>query len=317
MTRSPRIGIALPSMIGDREASWDDIRAVALTAERAGIDSVWYLDHFFLARAGGRLGVRECWTVLSALAGMTERVRLGSLVLCQSFRHPALLAKAAATLQEVSRGRLVLGLGAGWFEAEYREYGFPFDRRVARLEEYAAIVIRLLAGESVTFRGRFFSLDEARLSPPPQPTPVWLATLRPRMNALLGRIGDGWNGAWYGGNVEPFRARLEALREEIARAGRDPSALELSAGVLAVPVASSAEVSRAFEYVRRSVAPFASLSDDDLRSRVFIGRPEEIADLARWYGEAGADTVIFSLGANPFGVADPTLVEPTLRALAG
>jgi alkanesulfonate monooxygenase SsuD/methylene tetrahydromethanopterin reductase-like flavin-dependent oxidoreductase (luciferase family) len=302
-------------MVGDREATWEDIRAVAVTAERTGIDSVWYLDHFFLARAGGRLGVRECWTVLSALAGMTERVRLGSLVLCQSFRHPALLAKAAATLQEVSRGRLVLGLGAGWFEAEYREYGFPFDRRVARLEEYVAIVVRLLAGETVSFRGRFFTLEEARLTPPPPPTPVWIATLRPRMNALLGRIGDGWNGAWYGGNVAPFRARVAALWEEIARAGRDPNALEFSAGVLAVPIASPADAPRAFEDIRRSAPQFSTLSDDDLRARVFIGRPEELADLALRYGEAGADTVILSLGATPFGVADRELIEPTLRAL--
>ncbi|MCS6801073.1 MAG: LLM class flavin-dependent oxidoreductase [Chloroflexota bacterium] len=317
MTKSPRIGVALPSLVGDREATWEDIRAVALAAERAGIDSVWYLDHFFLARGGGRLGVRECWTVLSAIGALTERVRIGSLVLCQSFRHPALLAKAAATLQEVTKGRLILGLGAGWFEEEYREYGFPFDRRVARLEEYVAIVIRLLAGETVSFRGRFFALENARLSPPPPPTPVWLATLRPRMNALLGRVGDGWNGAWYGGNVEPFRARLAALREEISRAGRDPAALELSVGVLAVPIAAAADAPRALAAVRRAASQFAPLTDEELRARVFIGRPDEIAALARRYGEAGADTVILSLGAAPFAVADAALVEPTLRALAG
>jgi alkanesulfonate monooxygenase SsuD/methylene tetrahydromethanopterin reductase-like flavin-dependent oxidoreductase (luciferase family) len=303
-------------MVEDREATWDDIRSVALAADRAGIDSVWYLDHFFLARGGGRLGVRECWTVMAALAGMTERVRIGSLVLCQSFRHPALLAKAAATLQEVSAGRLVLGLGAGWFEAEYREYGFPFDRRVARLEEYVPIVVRLLAGETVTHHGRFFTLQEARLSPPPLPVPVWIATLRPRMNALLAQIGDGWNGAWYGGNVAPFRSRLASLREEIARAGRDPDALEMSAGVLAVPIESAADARHAFDSVRRSAAQFSALSDDELRGRVFLGRPEEIAALADEYGRAGADTVIFSLGANPFGVANASLIAPTLAALA-
>ncbi|GIW08204.1 MAG: LLM class F420-dependent oxidoreductase [Dehalococcoidia bacterium] len=317
MVTAPKIGVALPSMVDDREATWDDIRTVAIAAERVGIDSVWYLDHFFLARPGGRLGVRECWTVLAAIAGITERVRIGSLVLCQSFRHPALLAKAAATLQEVSGGRLVLGLGAGWFEAEYREYGFPFDRRVARFEEFVTIVARLLAGETVSYSGRYFSLHEAHLSPPPAPTPVWIASLRPRMNALLGRLGDGWNGAWYGGNVEPFRIRLASLREEIARAGRDPASLEMSVGVLAVPIESSSDAPRAFDVVRRSAAQFASLSDNELRGRVFIGRPEELAALAQAYGDAGADTVIVSLGATPFGVASSALVEPTLRALAG
>ncbi|MFN8532597.1 MAG: LLM class flavin-dependent oxidoreductase [Dehalococcoidia bacterium] len=316
MSSYPKIGVTLPSMVGEREATWAEIKSVTLAAETAGIDSVWYMDHFFVNRPQGRLGVFECWTLMTAVAAITERVRVGSLVLCQSFRHPALLAKAAATFQELSGGRLVLGLGAGWLEQEYREFGFPFDRRVARLEEYVEIVIALLAGETVTHRGRFFTLEDARLLPTPAPTPVWIATLRPRMNALLGRIGHGWNGAWYGDNVEPFRVRLASLRTEIEAAGRDPSTLEMSAGLLAVPVESERDAPRALEFVRRAAAPFAALADEELRARVFVGTPERLAELAAAFGDAGADSVIVSLGPNPFGVADAEMVEPALRALA-
>ncbi|GIW11449.1 MAG: LLM class F420-dependent oxidoreductase [Dehalococcoidia bacterium] len=316
MSTAWRLGLALPAMLGDREATWDDLRWATRVAEESGCNSVWYLDHFFLQRPGGRLGLQECLSVLTALAAQTTRVRLGSLVCCQSFRHPGLLAKAAATIQEVAGGRFVLGLGAGWFEAEYREFGFPFDRRVARFEEYVTIVTALLRRDTVTHRGRFFTLEQARLTPPAPPTPVWLATARPRMNALLGRFGDGWNGAWYGEEVAAFRQRLSALQEEVARQGRDPATIEWSVGVLALPTATGTDSAAALAAARRAMPPFASLSDDALRQRIAVGPPEHLREVAERFAEAGARTVIFSFGATPFSLQEPALLAPTLAALA-
>src|SRR5687768_17741318 len=150
-----RFGLALPhydTSFAGAEASWDGIRDAALTAERSGFDSVWVSDHLFLdwGKYGGRSdaeGAFECWTTMSALAAVTEKVRLGSLTLCNDFRNPAILAKMAASLDLLSGGRLDLGLGAGWYEPEFEASGIPFDppgTRIKRLREAAEIVARML-----------------------------------------------------------------------------------------------------------------------------------------------------------------------------
>src|SRR5215213_6860584 len=148
-----RIGVQLPEV--ERRVGWPEYRAMARAAEAAGFDSIWLGDHL-LSRADERpeRGPWEAWTLLAALAAATERVRLGPLVACAGFHSPGLVAKMAATLAEVSGGRFVLGLGAGWNEEEFRAFGLPFDRRVSRFEEAFAIVRGLLAGDRVTFHGR-------------------------------------------------------------------------------------------------------------------------------------------------------------------
>src|SRR3954462_14695378 len=154
--RGVRIGIQLPEV--EREVRWPEYLAIAAAAEAGGFDSVWVGDHL-LYRGDGRpeRGPWEAWTLLAGLAAATERVALGPLVACAAFHPPAVLAKMAATVDEVSGGRFVLGLGAGWNRREFDAFGLPFDRRVARFEEAFAIVRGLLAGEEVTFRGRFHS----------------------------------------------------------------------------------------------------------------------------------------------------------------
>jgi alkanesulfonate monooxygenase SsuD/methylene tetrahydromethanopterin reductase-like flavin-dependent oxidoreductase (luciferase family) len=192
---------------------------MARAAEEGGLDSIWLGDH--LLYADGR-GPWEAWTLLSALAAATERVTLGPLVACAGFHPPGLLAKMAATIDEVSGGRFVLGLGAGWNRREFDGFGIPFDRRVARFEEAFAILRGLLAGEPVTFHGQFHTADRARLLPPPaRRVPLMIGSNGPRMLSIALPHVDAWN-TWYvdyGNTAEGFAAlsaRIEAPVERSA-----------------------------------------------------------------------------------------------------
>src|SRR4051794_31715862 len=162
--RRPRVAIQLPEV--ERDVRWAEYHAMAVAAEEAGFDGIFVGDHL-LYRGDGRpeRGPWGAWELLAALAAVTERVDLGPLVACAGFHPPAVLAKMAATLTEISGGRFVLALGAGWNEVEFRAFGIPFDRRVARFEEAFSIIRGLLAGERVTFAGQFHSADEAVLAP--------------------------------------------------------------------------------------------------------------------------------------------------------
>jgi alkanesulfonate monooxygenase SsuD/methylene tetrahydromethanopterin reductase-like flavin-dependent oxidoreductase (luciferase family) len=161
------VGVQLPEV--ERAVRWREVVAIARAAEDAGFDSIWLGDHL-LYRNPDR-GPWEAWTLLAAIAASTERVELGPLVACAGFHPPGLIAKMAATADEVSGGRFVLGLGAGWNEEEFRAFGIPFDHRVSRFEEAFAIVRGLLAGERVTLDGRYWQAHDAVLLPPPARRP--------------------------------------------------------------------------------------------------------------------------------------------------
>src|SRR5207248_457608 len=165
--RAVKVGVQLPE--AERVVRWPEYLAMARAAEEVGFESIWLGDHL-LYRGDGReeRGPLEVWTLLAALATATERVRLGPLVACASFHPPGLIAKMAATVDDVSSGRFVLGLGAGWNETEYRAFGLPYDHRVSRFEESFEIVRRMLAGERVTVEGRFWSAEDLVLMPPPE-----------------------------------------------------------------------------------------------------------------------------------------------------
>jgi probable F420-dependent oxidoreductase len=234
VARPLRVGIQLPEV--EREVRWPEVAAIARAAEEAGFDSIWLGDHL-LYRGDGRRerGPWDVWTQLAALAAVTERVALGPLVACTAFHPPGLLARMAASVDEVSGGRLVLGIGAGWNEVEFRAFGIPYDRRVSRFEEAFEIVRRLLAGERVTFAGSFYSVDDAVLLPPPaRRVPLMLGAHGDRMLAAGLPHVDAWN-TWFEqyGN-EPARfaelnARVDAAAE---RAGRDPREISRSACLL-------------------------------------------------------------------------------------
>ena len=210
MTRL-QIGIQLPEV--EREVRWPELLAIARTAEEAGFDSLWVGDHM-LYRGDGRpeRGPWDVWTVLAALAASTERVRLGPLVASTAFHPPGVIARMAAAIDEVSSGRFVLGVGAGWNETEFRAFGLPFDHRVARFEEAFTIIRRLVAGERVTFEGRFYRVEDAVLLPPPRRrVPLLVGGIGPRLIAHASPHVDWWN-CWYStyGNTPSGFAELSA-----------------------------------------------------------------------------------------------------------
>jgi probable F420-dependent oxidoreductase len=228
-----RVGVQLPEV--EREVRWPEVAAMARAAEEAGFDSIWLGDHLLYRDARGERGPWDVWTQLAGLAAVTQRVTLGPLVAATAFHAPGMLARMAASVDEISRGRLVLGIGAGWNEVEFRAFGFPFDHRVTRFEEAFEIVWRLLAGDHVTFSGRFHSVDDAVLVPAPaRRIPLMVGANRPRMLSItLGRV-DAWN-TWYtryGNTVDGFARHNAEVSEAAERAGRDPAELERSACVL-------------------------------------------------------------------------------------
>jgi probable F420-dependent oxidoreductase len=232
--RPLQVGVQLPEV--ERDVRWPEYLAMARAAEETGFDSIWVGDHL-LYRGDGReeRGPWEAWTLLAALAAVTSRVRLGPLVACASFHPPGLIAKMASTIDEVSGGRFVLGLGAGWNETEYRAFGLPYDHRVSRFEESFEIVRRLVAGERATLHGRFWQAEDAVLLPPPaRRVPLMVGSEGERMLAITLPHVDWWNAwyAWFGNTVDGFAALNERIDGAAERAGRDPREISRSACVL-------------------------------------------------------------------------------------
>jgi probable F420-dependent oxidoreductase len=297
-----RIGVTLPTSDADGadgSPRWAQVLAFARTAEELGFDSIWLPDHL-LFRPDGEppSGLHEAWTILSALAATVPRVALGPLVLCHTFRNPGLAAKMAVAIDEVSDGRFVLGLGTGWHEPEYAAFGYPFDHRVARFEEGLRIIRPLLAGDPVTFRGRYHEARDAILMPPPsRRIPILIAAKGPRMFRLTARYADAWNGAWYGMPDERLRASLRSLDEALEAEGRDPATLTRTVGmVVRDPDLTTAEESHRAAYagtvddVARVLDGHAALGTDELivwlepRNEASLARLRTAVDLHRGGG---------------------------------
>lgn len=233
-----KIGLMLPLGEDDvlgRPIGWAQLREMAVAADEGGLDSVWGADHLIFRSQGESHGIHECWTLLTAVAAVTTSVAIGPLVLALPFRNPALVAKMATALDEVSAGRLILGLGCGWHEPEFDAFDFPFDHRVGRFEEALEVLIPLLRTGRVTFKGRWHRADAELLPPGPRPNgpPILIASKRPRMNRLVARHADAWNAAWYGRaeDATELAERVTALREACEAEGRDLASIELSAGL--------------------------------------------------------------------------------------
>jgi alkanesulfonate monooxygenase SsuD/methylene tetrahydromethanopterin reductase-like flavin-dependent oxidoreductase (luciferase family) len=286
-----RIGIQLPEV--ERHVPWLEHLAMARAAEAVGFDSIWVGDHL-LYRGDGRpeRGPWEAWTLLAALAAATERVDLGPLVACAGFHPPGLVAKMAATVAEISDGRFVLGLGAGWNEPDFSAFGLPFDHRVSRFEDSFAIIRRLLAGERVTLRGRYWQADDAVLMPPPTKRPrLMIGSNGPRMLAMTLPYVDAWN-TWYedfGNSPEGFARLNDRVSDAAREAGRDPGAIQRSACVLVVLDRSAGD---------RPITPDAPPVE---------GSAERIAATLRELADAGANEAIL--------VVSP-ITERSIRELA-
>jgi alkanesulfonate monooxygenase SsuD/methylene tetrahydromethanopterin reductase-like flavin-dependent oxidoreductase (luciferase family) len=196
---------------------------------------------------------------VSAIAAVTERVEIGTLVLCTSFRSPALVAKMAVTADEVSGGRVILGLGAGWHDPEYEAFGFPNDHRVDRFEEALRIMVPLLRGETVTFAGRYHTARDAVLAPAPtRNIPVLVAAFGTRMLQLTARHADAWNTAWYGEPDDQLREQLAAFDAAIAAEGRSQASVARTVGMTVYD-------------------PAVAVAEDDRDDPSFIGSVEELA----------------------------------------
>src|SRR6516225_8834869 len=226
----------LPMSVSDepgRLPTWSEVRAVAQHAEAVGLDSAWVCDHLLSESAGQPIeGIAEGWTLLAALAASTARLTLGTLVTPTVFRHPALLAKMAASVDGISGGRLVLGLGAGVAGAEYRMYGIAASHRWARFEEEPQIIVGLLGGKSVTWSGRFHELRDATLAPvPARRVPVMVAGQGQRTMRLAARYADAWTTAWCGPARDRLRTRVGAMARILAEQERDPATLRRMVGV--------------------------------------------------------------------------------------
>jgi alkanesulfonate monooxygenase SsuD/methylene tetrahydromethanopterin reductase-like flavin-dependent oxidoreductase (luciferase family) len=228
-----RVGIQLPEV--ERRVGWPEYVAMARAAEASGFDSIWIGDH--LLYGAPERGPLEAWTLLSALAAVTERVRLGPLVACAAFHPPGLLAKMAATVAEVSGGRFVLGIGAGWNETEFRAYGYPFDNRIGRFEEAFTIIRTLLREGAIDFDGRWYQARDCELlprGPRPGGPPLMIGSNGPRMLRATMPYADAWN-SWYNdlGNRPDGVAPLRTLVDDACReVGRDPADVERTVAVL-------------------------------------------------------------------------------------
>jgi F420-dependent oxidoreductase-like protein len=265
-----RFGVCLPQY----DSTWSQAREVAEAADEAGLDSVWCVDHL-IGFPFDHVPVLEGWTEIAAIAAVTRRVHIGHQVLCAGFRSPALLAKMAATLDVVSEGRLILGLGAGWYESEYTQYGYPFPPiavRLAQLEETLHILRALWTEERVTFAGRHFTLHDAVSNPKPVQRRLPLMVGGGGEKVLLrhvARHADVWNnlGAAHG---EVARKR-DVLVRHCRAVGRDPRDITVAQQTLAAIATDRAEAARLTETVL-SELPFLTDSPD----LALTGTPEEI-----------------------------------------
>jgi probable F420-dependent oxidoreductase len=298
--RRLELGLNLPYVEGsmeDRTPRWTDILAMARTAESIGFDGLWISDHVGFGDPDGRWrGAWDSWTLLSALAPVTSRVTLAPYVLAMPLRNPALLAKMAETLDEVSGGRLILGLGAGWNEPEFTSYGLPFDDRFRRFEESLRIIADMLRTGRSTLAGETVQTRSARLEPRgPRPNglPIMIGTTGPRMLRLTAELADHWNGGLR--RIEEVPPLLEAVEAACADVGRDQATLTKSVEVLV-----------------RTLPPADPARTDD---REIGGGPEAIVAELRKYADLGIDHLQVQL--RPNNVEGVEAFAPVLEALTG
>ncbi len=269
-----KIGVQLPE--AERELHWPEIRDIATTAEDCGFDSVWVGDHLlFRDEITGARGPHEAWSLLAALGEATERVQIGPLVAATSFHSPAMIAKKAATVDDISGGRLVLGLGAGWHKPEYDAFGFAYDRRVARFEEAFTVIHALLRDGAIDFEGAFYEIREMELLPNARPgIPLMVGSNGPRMLRITAPHVDLWNSwhVWFNNrpeNLGPLLAEVDAACHET---DRDPAEVGRTAAI--------------YVQLSRGEGRIAGSSERP-KALPISGSHHEIAERIGAFGEAG------------------------------
>jgi len=313
-----RLGLALPqydySVRSERPLRFETIVEYAQRAVASGFDSVWLSDHLFLdiGKYGGPNDREACFDPVVTLAALARRVpdvRLGTLVFCEALRPAAVLAKALATLDRVSGGRLDVGLGAGWYEPEYDVIGMtmpPPPVRLARLAEAVEVVKGVLAGQPFTFEGVHHRAAGASSLPPPQQVPrprVFVGGKGDRLLRLVAQHADGWNTCW-SWTTDAYRERLEVLERECDRIGRDPATVWRTLGLYALCGEDERDLARRFELMRANSPPGVIDGIDLAEFRVgkLVGTVDEVrAQIGEWEG-LGIDTLVLGVGVVPFHV---------------
>lgn len=292
---------------GPQECSYDDLRRAWSLADDHGFEwaSVW--DHFYPAGADPRGTCFEAVSIMTALAAHTKRVRVGCLVYCMAYRHPAVLANAAVTIDHVSGGRLELGLGAGWSQIEFDAYGIPFrpiGDRLDQLEEGIGLIRSLFENETTDFRGKHYTLTEARCEPKPlQKKPrLWIGgSGEKRLLRIVARHADAWNVPFVA--PDAFAHKTRVLDEWCAREGRDPRSIlrTVNVGLMLAPDERAARAKR--HQLEQAFGDLFPLVEPGM----IIGTPGQAIDRIAAYREAGAEWVIFALRA-PFSWESVELV---------
>jgi probable F420-dependent oxidoreductase len=325
-----KLGMMLPvgsgALGGNRPPRWRELRELVKLAEAVGFETLMVPDHLLFRRsppgnvpamdlpAGKTRGIWEAWSILSAVAEATSRIHLGPLMACASFRNPALLAKMAATLDEISDGRLVLGLGAGWHQPEYEAYGFPFGDRVSRFEEALRIIVPLLREGRVDFQGKYYQARDCELQPRgPRPAgpPIMIGAQGPRMLRLAARYADTYD-TDYQFAAEALARRYAALDAACADVGRDPKSIARSAGTR-VALATGDPADRAWQVgsPKNGVAEYAL---DGARFPARHGSRDEILAHLRSLEAAGAGHVTVNV-VDPPGARGIEQFAPVIEAL--
>jgi F420-dependent oxidoreductase-like protein len=274
---------------------FDDVLALARHVERTGWDGIWYADHFMPNAADTSTPWPEAWTTLSALGALVPRLRVGTLVCGNTYRHPAVLAKMAATLDHITGGRVVLGLGSGWQENEHRQYGIPFHtvgERLARLDEACTVIRSLFGASKSTFAGRFYQLENASLEPKPlqDPLPLLIGGGGERVTLkITARHAEEWN-VW--GDPAILAHKMAILDEHCRALGRDPKSIRRTAVALL--------------FMSEDRAFLERMRGAKLQQPHLIGTPEEIRACVAEYERLGVDELIvpdFTLGDMPQKIA--------------
>ena len=294
------VGVQLPEV--ERVVRWPELKAMSLLIDQAGFDAIWVGDHLLYPVAGGEpAGPWEAWSSLAAIAAVTESVRLGPLVAATSFHNPGMIAKKAAAIDEISGGRLIVGLGAGWAEAEYNAFGYPHDHRVSRFEEAFTIIRRLLRQEMVDFNGKYYQTKACEILPKslrPEGPPIMVGSMGPRMLRITLPYVQMWNAwyAWFGNNPEGLKPLLDQLDAACREVDRDPSDVARTVSLLVQAPGGTG----------RNTGDAGKPAVDPIR-----GSPQQVAEAIEAFAEIGIAEVQL--------VIDPITIEAiewTAQALA-